>query len=153
MRVLPQIGLHNFGNRVTDGFDLSEHLQDAVPNLLHGVGYSVRPMHLDRTGSLVHRELVPLQVKLLVCQGQVLNDRVLALGPDVVIARVIPAADVQSGMCWPGWKGESVFGPIHAPSKCCVFGGAWRASSRCEMPFHMREPAPTETWSISTARK
>ena len=76
---------------------MSEHLQNTVFDLLHGVGHSVRPVHLHLAGRLVHRKLVPLQVELFVGQGQVLNDGILAACDVVVVARVKPAAHIQSG--------------------------------------------------------
>ena len=74
MCVLAEIRLDDFGHWMTDRLDLSEHLQDAVLHLLHGIRNSVGAMHLDRAGRLVDSEFVPSQVELLVGERQVLND-------------------------------------------------------------------------------
>jgi hypothetical protein len=138
MRVLAQVGLDDPQEWVADGLDLREHLQDAVLHLLDRVRNSVGPVHLHLAGRLVHRKLVPLQVEGAVCQGQVLNDRVLAGGDVVVVAGVKPPADVQTGDVLAGFVGGIEVRAQRYPSKCCVFGGAWRASSRCETPCHSR---------------
>ena len=111
MRVLAQSGLHDFGKRVTDSLDLCEHSQHSVLHLLHCVGDSIWPMHLHRTRRLVHRKLIPLQVELFVGKGEVLDHRVLALGADVIIPRVIPCAHVQSWNVLTGLERRIGLGP------------------------------------------
>ena len=83
---------------VERGFaNLRQHLENSVLHLLDRVRDSVRPMHLNRAGRFVHRQLVPLQMEFLVGQRKVLNRPVLAKGDVVVVAGVKPAAHVQSG--------------------------------------------------------
>ena len=106
MRILAQIGLHDFGYRMANGIDLSEHLQDAVLHLLYRIGNAVRPVHLDCAGVLIYGELVPFQAELFVGEREVLDHRVLGFRADVVVAGVVPAADVQSGNVLAGLKGR-----------------------------------------------
>src|SRR5581483_8258652 len=97
MRILAQRGLDDAGNRMPESLDLCKHLKDTVPHLLNRIGNPVRAVHFDRAGLLVHGEFVPLQVERAVGESQVLNDLVLALGADIIIAGVVPSADIQPG--------------------------------------------------------
>ena len=105
MRVLPQVGLDDAHKWVPDRLNLREHLENAVLHLLDRIRNTVRPVHFHCAGVLVHRKFVPLQAEGAVCQCQVLDDRVLAVGDVVVIARVKPPADVQTGDVRAGLEG------------------------------------------------
>jgi hypothetical protein len=94
MGVLAQVGFDDAHEGVSHRLDLREGLQDAVLYLLDRIRNTVGTMHLHRAGILIYTQLVPLQVERAVCQGQILDDLVLAVGDVVVVARIKPPADV-----------------------------------------------------------
>src|SRR5512136_164217 len=79
------------------GVELSEQGQCAVFDLLKQVRNTIGSVDFDITPFLVHSSLVALQVKGLPGSDEVEDHAVLCLGADVVIAGIVPTADVQAG--------------------------------------------------------
>ncbi len=65
-------------------------------DLLENIGHAVGTVDLHQAGLLIHRGLVPVDVKRLACDRKVSYDARLSLSADVVVPRIVPTATIQS---------------------------------------------------------
>jgi len=98
--------------RVANCLVLREDLQRSVLDLLDYIRHSVGLANLHVAGFFINRGVVPVGVEKLAGEHEIGDDRILALGANIEVPRIVPPANVQPGMCSPGLKGESVEGPM-----------------------------------------
>ena len=106
MRVLLKRGLDDPGDGVADGVILREYADHSVLNLLNSVGDAVGRANLNGTGSFVNSGFVPINLKIFSCEREVCDYACLRFRANIVVARVIPSALVQTWnvLSWSEWR-------------------------------------------------